>query len=211
MVYTAFDKGRATSMFRRSTFFYSFLILAASLTLSCSKESVVKNERPVNAAYTYVPPSPSPSPVDSKVNQYSMRMLDGGSARLPDLIGNNKVVLVNFWATWCGPCRREIPELVELQRQFKDKGFEVVGLTVEDPESERGNVEAFRQRFKVNYKIGFSPKEMFLIFNGADPRGPIPQTFIFDRNGKLVDSVKGLRRDFRVWAEGAVMHALNNS
>ncbi len=172
---------------------------------------MVKNERPANVGYSYTPPSPTPSPVDPKVDQYSMQMLDGGSAKLTDLIGNNKVVLVNFWATWCGPCRREIPELVELQREFKDKGFEVVGLTVEDPVNERDNVETFRERFKINYKIGFSPREVFFIFNGADPRGPIPQTFIFDRNGKLVDSVKGLRRDFRSWVEGAVNHALNNS
>jgi thiol-disulfide isomerase/thioredoxin len=193
---------------------YSLLLFSVFVSLSCSNGSVVeKNSPPLSPAtsYVYKPPVPTPTPVDSKINQYSVQMLDGGSARIGDLIGNNKVVLVNFWATWCGPCRREIPELIALQKELKDKGFEVVGLTVESPEMERDNVRTFSERFSINYKIGFSPKEMFFIFNGADPRGPIPQTFIFDRNGKLVDSVKGLRRDFRNWVQGAVNHALNNS
>ncbi len=138
-------------------------------------------------------------------------MIDGGTVKISSLLGNNKVVLVNFWATWCGPCRREIPELIALQKELKDKGFEVIGLTVEDPAADQEKVRMFMQQYSINYKIGFSPKEMFLIFNGADPRGPIPQTFIFDKNGKLVDSVKGLRRDFKSWVLGAVNHALNNS
>lgn len=138
-------------------------------------------------------------------------MIDGGTVKISSLLGNNKVVLVNFWATWCGPCRREIPELIALQKELKDKGFEVIGLTVEDPAADQEKVRMFMQQYSINYKIGFSPKEMFLIFNGADPRGPIPQTFIFDKNGKLVDSIKGLRRDFKSWVLGAVNHALNNS
>jgi len=136
-------------------------------------------------------------------------MLDGGSARFTDLIGNNKVVVVNFWATWCGPCSLEIPELIALQRDFKDKGLEVVGLTVEDPVADRQKVQDFAQRLSINYKVGFSPDEMFYYFNGADSRGVIPQTFIFDRNGKLIDSARGFRRNFRIWAEGAVNHALS--
>jgi thiol-disulfide isomerase/thioredoxin len=162
------------------------------------------------AASTYRPPSPAPTPVDAKVNEFSIRMLDGGDAKISELIGNNKVVLVNFWATWCPPCRKEIPELIELQRDYKDRGVEVIGLTVEDLDMQEG-VKAFVEREQINYRIGFSPEEVFLLFNGADPRGVIPQTFIFDRSGKLVDRLKGLSRDFRNRIEGALIHALNNS
>jgi thiol-disulfide isomerase/thioredoxin len=167
------------------------------------------------AARTYSPPNPAPGPVDSRADSYDLELLDGGTARMPDLIGKNKVVLVNFWATWCGPCRREIPDLVALQEKYRGRGFEVVGLSLDDPEPERDyKVRAFAKQFSINYKIVYSPKEIFLFYNrvgGPDPRAPIPQTFIFDRNGRLIDSVKGLRRDFRTWAEGAVSYAIKNS
>jgi thiol-disulfide isomerase/thioredoxin len=179
---------------------YLILIVAASSTFSCSNGNASEGG--------YAPPSPSP--LAAKVNELKVRMVDGADTRFSDLIGNNKVVLVNFWATWCQPCRVEIPELIALQRDFKEKGVEVIGLTVEDPETIE-SVKAFAASADINYRIGFSSDEMFMIFNGDDPRGVIPQTFIFDRNGKLVDSLKGFRRDFRDRVEGALNHALNNS
>jgi thiol-disulfide isomerase/thioredoxin len=151
--------------------------------------------------------------VDGSVGNFSIPLLQGGETRIPQMVGARKVVLVNFWATWCGPCRREIPDLTALKKQFQGQDVEIVGLTVEEPEL-KSRVESFAQQFSINYTLGFSPIEVFSLFNqanGNDPRSPIPQTFIFDRNGKLVDSVKGLRRDFRAWAEGAIGHALKNS
>ncbi len=194
----------------RAAFYFSLLLMAA-FSLSCSG-SVVDEE--INAAArNYTPPNAAPRPVDARANNYDVKIMDGDNVKMSDLTGNGKVVLVNFWATWCGPCRREIPDLVALQEKFKSKGVEVVGLTVEEPALE-GRVRAFAKQFSINYKLGFSPEEVFFLHNqasGNDPRAPIPQSFIFDKNGKLIDSVKGFRPDFRAWAEGAVSYALKNS
>jgi thiol-disulfide isomerase/thioredoxin len=160
---------------------------------------------------TYTAPNPAPTPIPGPLNQHRVTLLDGGNVPLSDLIGGGKVVLVNFWATWCGPCRREIPELIELQKELRAQGVEIVGLTVENPLTERDEVQAFVGQQGINYRIGFAPEPAFLLFNGADPRAPIPQTFIFDRNGRLIDRFKGYRRDFRRWAEGAIRYALQRT
>src|SRR5262249_13147860 len=122
-----------SAFFRRSTYLIS--ISLALISISCSSGSVVKESVP-DAAKSYRPPPNPPGPLDSRANNYSIPMLNGGSARLPDLVGNKKVVLVNFWATWCGPCRREIPELAALKKQFAGKDVEIIGLTVEEPDKQ---------------------------------------------------------------------------
>src|SRR5262245_20349342 len=108
------------------------IFLSVSFTISCANRGVAVRDK-----------RPAPTPVDSKVKEFSVRMLDGTETRFNDLIGNNKVVLVNFWATWCPPCRVEIPELIALQRDFKEKGVEVIGLSLEDPQMEQETVKQF--------------------------------------------------------------------
>ncbi|MCI0661423.1 MAG: TlpA family protein disulfide reductase [Acidobacteria bacterium] len=187
---------------RTTTYILILLLLPGAISCSFNRSG--------NPSTAYTRPSPEPTPVDPRANQIKLLMLDGTSTRLQDLIGNNKVVLINFWATWCGPCRKEIPELVALQNEYKDRGLEVIGLSVDDP-GDQAEVKNFARQFSINYSIGFSSEEMLQLFSGRDdPRLSIPQSYIFDRNGKLIDRLKGFRRTFRTWAEGAINYALEN-
>jgi thiol-disulfide isomerase/thioredoxin len=131
-------------------------------------------------------PAPAPKtaggPVElpAGIADTSFQLLDGGKARLADYKG--KVVVLDIWATWCGPCRVEIPHLIQIGREFKDRGVEVVGLTVEEPASTTQAVRNFAAAFEIDYAIGFAPQEI----QSALLRQPtIPQTLIIGKDGKL--------------------------
>lgn len=113
---------------------------------------------------------------------FTFRTLDGRELTLSSFRG--KVLVLDFWASWCPPCRDEIPVLVELARQYEGRGVDVVGLSLEDPKEDRETVAAFLEKYNVTYTIGFATNEMFAALAGEGDL-PIPQTFIFDRDGLL--------------------------
>lgn len=127
------------------------------------------------------PNSPAQPPDLSAVMQTGFKTLDGKTKKLADYSG--KVLVVDLWATWCGPCRQEIPHLIEMAKDYKSKGVEVVGLTNEDPVSQGEMVKAFSKQFNINYAVGFADPQMaFGLMNG---RNGIPQTIIIGRDGKV--------------------------
>jgi thiol-disulfide isomerase/thioredoxin len=99
-----------------------------------------------------------------------------------------KVVLLNFWATWCPPCRAEMPDLIKMQKEYGARGLQIVGITY--PPSPRAEVGRFINRLKVNYPILFGTRETPLLFNLAD--APLPLTVIIDREGIIRDHVLGI-------------------
>ena len=142
---------------------------------------------------------------------YELALLDSSKLKLSKLLGRRKVVIVNFWATWCGPCRREIPELVALQKIYQGNAeVEFIGLSIEDPEQFRDQVKAFAKQLEINYKVGFAPNPMFLAFNGTDPNAAIPQTLIFGKDGKLFHHLRGLRPAFKDYVQQYVDIALRS-
>ena len=120
--------------------------------------------------------------LSAPVLQGENRTTSGESIKLGDYSG--KVLLVNLWATWCGPCRMETPELVKLNKEFKDRGVEMIGLSTEDPDDSAQSVHEFVRAYKVDYQIGWATREVALgLMQG---RTNIPQSFIIARDGRIL-------------------------
>lgn len=114
--------------------------------------------------------------------QAENRAASGAPIKLGDYSG--KVLLVNLWATWCGPCRMETPELVKLNKEFRDRGVEMIGLSTEDPDASAESVSDFMREYNVDYQIGWATREVALgLMQG---RTNIPQSFIIARDGRII-------------------------
>jgi thiol-disulfide isomerase/thioredoxin len=105
------------------------------------------------------------------------------------------VVVVNLWATWCGPCVKEFPHLVKLQKLYEKKGVKVVLISVDEPEDVPTAVRPFLKKQNVTFTtyIKSGDDESFIDAVGSGWRGAIPTTFIFDRTGEQVATLIGAR------------------
>ena len=150
--------------------------------------------------YTLVPNMPAPAEFVSaatsgeacdknarKANlEFAVKDMRGQSVSLASFKG--KVIILDFWATWCGPCKAEIPGFVELQQQYGDKGLQVLGVSVDDPVEK---LSPFAAEFKMNYPVlvGVDREDL------QDAYGPlwgIPTTFVISRDGMICRKHSGL-------------------
>lgn len=115
----------------------------------------------------------------------ALKDLRGRTVRISDYRG--KVVLLNFWATWCPPCRAEMPDLVRLQRQFRRQGLQVIGITY--PPTELRAVRQFIRSIGVNYPILLGAEETKAMFDTGET---LPFTVVIDREGKIRDKIEGI-------------------
>jgi len=128
---------------------------------------------------------------EAKAPRLDLKDLNGHVVRLSDYRG--KVVLVNFWATWCPPCRAEMPDLVKLQREHGREGLQIIGVTY--PPETSARVRRFARSLKVNYPIALGTREIKARFSSEET---LPLTVIINRNGKVSDIISGilLREEF---------------
>ena len=146
------------------------------------------------------PPSRTPNPPGSSAPPTGLPMpplsgslttlgwtADGGKRSVfSDYKG--KVLVLDFYATWCEPCRRSIPHLIGLQNKYSDQGLQVIGLNVGGPGDEE-KVPAFAKEFGIRYPLGTPDDEMVTFLLGNNDA--IPQTFVFDRQGQLAERLIG--------------------
>jgi peroxiredoxin len=159
--------------------------LAAALVAACLLEGCAAAPQTVKAA------SVKPDKDRHTAPDFALKDADGKTVHLSDYKG--KVVLLDFWATWCGPCKIEIPWFMDIERKNKDKGFEVLGVSMDDNGWE--DVKPFLADLKVNYRVVIGTDDTAKDFGGVDA---LPTTFLIDREGKIAAIHVGLasRKDF---------------
>lgn len=110
--------------------------------------------------------------------------LDGRTHNLMEV--NGDLILVNFWATWCRPCREEIPELIQLQNEYRDKGLSIVGISMDIGDT--GKVKEFAQIWKINYPIFIGNQKAVQRYGGFPG---IPVSFLVDKDGNIQKAYMG--------------------
>jgi len=118
--------------------------------------------------------------------EFNLQSLDGKAVRLADFHG--KAVLLNFWATWCQPCKIEMPWFEEMQKQYGLDGFQVVGIAMDD--AGKDEIAKFAKEMGVNYPILVGTESVGDAYGGVQF---LPSTFFIDRDGKVVDHIFGLK------------------
>ncbi len=119
-------------------------------------------------------------PVDDRnvAPDFELRDASGQVVRLSDYRG--KVVLLNFWATWCGPCKLEIPWFIEFEKKNSDRGFAVLGVSMDEDGWDA--VKPYLEQARVNYRVLMGTDEAAMLYGGVQS---LPTSFLIDHDGKI--------------------------
>jgi len=151
----------------RSKTVYSILILILTL-VGCGKKQIDSDSD------------------SAKAPQFTLPDINGNQVSLSDFDG--KVVILDFWATWCPPCVKEVPHFIELYDEYKEQGFEMVGISLDA----RGanDVKPFVEKMNVNYTMLIGNQDVTKQYGGI---GGIPTTFVIDKAGQIRQKYVGYR------------------
>jgi thiol-disulfide isomerase/thioredoxin len=122
---------------------------------------------------------------EKPATKLELKDVEGRALRLSDYKG--RVVLLNFWATWCAPCRAEMPDLVKWQREYKGKGLQVIGVTY--PPAELAEVREFIKSIKVNYPVALGEEQTKALFDKGET---LPVTVVIDKKGMVREVIQGI-------------------
>jgi thiol-disulfide isomerase/thioredoxin len=182
------------------------ILLLAGFAVIAAAQSGRKNVRPSTQpsapiqAPIWSPPEPEIAPAPAargallvlpeSLLQRQLKSLDKSSFRLADFGG--KVVVLNLWASWCGPCRSEIPEYEKVRKDYAGREVEFIGLTTEDPRTASDRVKQFVRNSNFGFRLGWADNETArMLMNG---NRSIPQTLVFTPGGRIVSHWNGYVR-----------------
>jgi thiol-disulfide isomerase/thioredoxin len=133
---------------------------------------------------------------------FTLESLDGNNMRLSDFRG--KAVLLNFWATWCAPCKIEMPWFVDFQKEYGEQGLQIVGVAMDD--SSKEDIAKFAKDMGVNYPVLLGKEAVGDEYGGVPA---LPESFFIGRDGKIVDKIIGLKGKGEI--EDAIKKALHTT
>jgi thiol-disulfide isomerase/thioredoxin len=158
------------------------VLLCAALLSGCAREQLPRNLPPNVAGVVSVTPRKDLAP------DFTWKGTDGREVRFDDVRGS--VTLVNFWATWCGPCKKELPDLVEISREYADRGLRVIGVATDRTPNAASLVGEFVGKYSIPYQVVLSTVEMERAFGNVRQ---MPTSMLIDREGRIVSTMIGLR------------------
>jgi thiol-disulfide isomerase/thioredoxin len=203
-----FSSGGSAQRMVLKTISAKLLIFALVVALTClwgGCTSQKPNDTEPTPVLSGPPNTAFPMPPLSADSAMGWTLANGERARVADYRG--RVLVLDFYATWCAPCRASIPRLISLQQQFGPRGLDIVGLNVGGPD-DRIKVAAFASELNITYPLGFPDKALTDLF--LSDNQTIPQTFMFGRDGQLAKRFIGYEESTGVELERAIIDAVNS-
>src|SRR5262249_48588424 len=173
--------------FMKTILILASIFMVTLLTVTSSSHSSARQLQQPAPQQPVAPPSLN----QVRAKNFTVTTLDGEKVSLNSLLGEGKPVLIDFWATWCGPCRMEIPHLKEMHKKYGGDGLVVIGMNLEDPAEDRQAVKKFVRDFGMDYKTVFAPSQLYKFLNNGARYYRIPQTIVFGPDGAVVRRLVG--------------------
>ena len=181
-------------------FLRSFLLLTLPILLlfsNCTKKQQADNNTKTNKSAN-VTEVVSVTKRTDKASNFSWKDSTGKTIDLDSYLG--KVTLINFWATWCGPCKMELPDLIAISKEMADKGVKIIGVSTDRGANVLEDVSSFVAEKGIPYQIVISNEDLDEAFGNIRL---IPTTFVVDAEGKIVQTIVGAR------SKAAFLEAIN--